>query len=85
MFVTSTFLCDIISMDRDFYTKFGTVRAFLLVSTRFVGIRKEIKSSRERLSGTTPYYIWKARCSLVFHQVRASPTESGKKYLVGHG
>ena len=27
------------------------------------------------MSSTTTYYIWKARCSLVFHQVRASPVE----------
>ena len=24
---------------------------------------------------STVYYIWKARCSLIFHQVRASPVE----------
>ena len=67
------------SMDHGFHTKSGSVRTLPLVSIQFLGIRKEIQPLWEILNSTTAYYIWKARCSLVFHQVRASPIELVKR------
>ena len=42
---------------------------------QILGIRKEVQLLWEILSSTTAYYIWKGRCSLIFHQVRVSSTK----------
>ena len=62
-------------MDHGFHTNFGSAHVLPLVSMPFFEIRKEVQPLWEILSSTTTYNIWKARCSLVFHQVRASPIE----------
>ena len=62
-------------MDHGFYTKSGSVHTLPLLSIQFSGIRKEVQPIWEILSSTIVYHIWKARCSLVFHQLKTSPAE----------
>ena len=63
-------------MNHGFYTKSRSVCALPLLSLYLLGIRKEIQPLWEIASSIAiAYYIWKARCSLVFHQVKASPTD----------
>ena len=56
-------------------TKYGSVRTLPLLSLQFLGVRKEVQPVWEILSSTIVYHIWKARCSLVFHQLKTSPVE----------
>ena len=63
------------SMDHGFYTKNGSVRTLSLMSLQFSGVRKEVQPIWEILSSTTVYHIWKARCSLVFHNLKTPPAE----------
>ena len=58
-------------MHHGFHTISKSVHALPLVFVQFLGI----KPLWEILSSTIANYIWKARCSLIFHQVRASLTE----------
>ena len=67
--VRSIFHYDPESMDHGFHIKPGSVHALPLVSMQFLGIRKEIQPLWEILSSIVAYYIWKALCSLAFHQV----------------
>ena len=62
-------------MDHGFYTKSGSVHALPLLSLWLSKIRKEIQPIWEILSSTIVNNIKKAYCSLVFHQVKESPTE----------
>ena len=62
-------------VDQGYHTKSGCVHALPLVSVYEIFRDKEIQPLCEILSRTTAYYIWKALCSLAFHQVWASLTE----------
>ena len=63
------------SMDHGFHTKSGSVHALPLMSMQLLGIRKEIQPLWEILSSTIAYYIWKARYSSIYHQIRGSRVE----------
>ena len=62
-------------MDHGFYTKSGSVHTLPLLSLQFSRVRKEVQPIWEILSSTIVYHIWKARCSLVFHQLKTPPAE----------
>ena len=76
--VSYAFHYDAESMDHGFYTKSGSVRALPFLSIQFLGVRKEIQPVWEIFS-IIVHNNWKAQCSLVFHQVKATPSD-----LVGH-
>ena len=73
--VHGAFCYDTESMDHGFYTKYGSVHTLLLLSLQLSGVRKEVQPIWEILSSTIVYHIWKAPCSLAFHQLKTPPTE----------
>ena len=74
--VRDVFHYDNESMNHGFYTIYGSVHTLqLLLPLVFSGVRKEVQPVWEILSSTIVYHIWKARCSLVFHQLKIPPVE----------
>ena len=73
--VRDVFHYDNESMDHGFYTKYGSVHTLSLLSLQFSGVRKEVQSVWEILSSSIVYHIWKARCSLIFHQLKTPPAK----------